>query len=77
MTEWKKYIESNPVKLCGKPVVMNTRIPVDLVLEKLGTGDTHEDLLQAYPQLTKEAIFACLIFAAESIKNEVFVERAS
>ena len=77
MINWKQHIESNPDKLFGKPVIINTRIPVDLILEKLANGDTFDDILQAYPNLTKESITACLLFAADSIKNEIFYSKAS
>ena len=74
---WKKYIESNPKILFGKAVIKGTRIPVDLILEKLAKGESFHQLLQAYPQMKKESIFACLAFAAEAIRNEVVILRAS
>lgn len=77
MTDWRNHIESNPDKLFGKPVVANTRIPVDLILEKLAQGDTFDDLLEAYPKLKKDDITACLLFAADSVKNEIFFSKAS
>lgn len=73
MEKWIEYIDSNPNKLYGKPVIRDTRIPVDLVLEKLATGDSIADILEAYPQLTKEKIQACLLFASDTIKNEVIL----
>jgi len=77
MIDWTLHIESNPDVLFGKPVIMNTRIPVDLILEKLATGDTISDLLEAYPKITKDDIAACLFFAAESIKHETIFSKAS
>jgi len=77
MIDWTLHIESNPDVLFGKPVIMNTRIPVDLILEKLATGDTITDLLEAYPKITKDDIAACLFFAAESIKHETIFSKAS
>lgn len=71
MINWKLKIESNPDIMYGKPVIKNTRIPVDLILEKLAEGETIDDLLQAYPHLDREAIFSTLAFAADFIKNEV------
>ena len=47
MTDWTNHIESNPGKLYGKPVIKNTRIPVNIILEKLGAGDSMENLLEA------------------------------
>lgn len=72
--DWKKYIETNPKVMFGKPVIIGTRIPVDLILEKLSLGETSEQLLLSYPSLKKESIFACLAFASESVKNEVVTE---
>jgi uncharacterized protein (DUF433 family) len=63
------YIISDPDILFGKPVVKGTRIPVDLILEKLASGETIEQLLQAYPRLTGVAIQACLLYAADSVKS--------
>ncbi len=77
MVDWNLHIESDPDKLFGKPTVINTRISVDLILEKLAAGDTIEDLLEAYPKLTNDDIIACLLFAADSIKNEIIIPKAS
>lgn len=77
MLDWTLHIESSPEKLYGKPVIKNTRIPVDLILEKLASGDTVDDLMAAYPMVKKDDITACLLFAADSIKNEVLFSKAS
>ncbi len=77
MVDWTLHIETNPEKLFGKPVIMNTRVPVDLILEKLAAGDSIEDLLDAYPKISKEDITACLLFAADAIKNEIVFSKAS
>ena len=63
-------IEINPVVMLGKPVVAGTRIPVELVLRKLGEGATTDDLLDAYPRLTEQDVHACLVFAADTIARE-------
>lgn len=68
---WIPYISSDPAILYGKPAIKGTRIGVDLILEKLSTGKSIQDLLQAYPHLKEEQILACLAFAAARIKNEV------
>ncbi|MBT3209201.1 MAG: DUF433 domain-containing protein [Bacteroidetes bacterium] len=75
--DWTLHIESNPERLYGKPVIINTRIPVDLILEKLASGDTIQDLTEAYPKTTKDDIAACLLFASDSIKNEIVFSKAS
>jgi uncharacterized protein (DUF433 family) len=50
----------------GKPVVAGTRITVELILEKLGAGETMEQLLETHPGLTREAVLAALAFAADA-----------
>ncbi|MCS7305671.1 MAG: DUF433 domain-containing protein [Thermoguttaceae bacterium] len=70
MTDWRKWIQCTPSILMGKPVIAGTRIPVDLILEKLGAGETIEQLLEAHPRLTREAVQAALRFAADALRNE-------
>jgi uncharacterized protein (DUF433 family) len=77
MNDWRNHIESKPGVMYGKPVFKNTRIPVDLILDKLSKGETIEDILKAYPRIQKEDIFAALAFAAEMIKSEVVHSLAS
>jgi uncharacterized protein (DUF433 family) len=71
MVDWKEYIESQPDVLFGKPVFKNTRIPVDLILEKLSNGESFEELIMAYPKLDKLAIRAALAYATDSVRNDV------
>ena len=63
-------IEINPRVMQGKPVIRGTRIPVELVLQKLGEGATEKDLLEAYPRLTREDIHAAMRFAAAALAHE-------
>jgi uncharacterized protein (DUF433 family) len=68
------YIEQKAGVLRGKAVIKGTRIGVDLVLEKIGAGETIDELLKAYPFLTKEAILACVKYGAASVRNETLVD---
>lgn len=77
MKDWRQHIETKSNILYGKPVIKGTRIPVDLLLVKLSEGESFNDLLDAYPQLKREDIFAVLAFAAEMVKNEVVHSLAS
>ncbi len=67
---WEDRIISQPEILFGKPVIKGIRIPVDLILEKLATVYTIDDLLQSNPNITREDIQACLLFASNSAKHE-------
>jgi len=63
-------IVSNPKVMMGKPVVAGTRVTVELVLEKLGGGESIEQVLESHPRLTREAILAALRFAAQVLRAE-------
>lgn len=63
-------IEVNPKVMLGKPVIRGTRIPVEIILRKLGEGATIEDLLDAYPRLTREDVEASIAYAADAISLE-------
>jgi uncharacterized protein (DUF433 family) len=67
----QQLIISDPAIMMGKPVVVDTRITVELILEKLGAGETIEQLLEAHPRLTREAVLAALAFAAEALRADV------
>jgi uncharacterized protein (DUF433 family) len=56
-------IEINPKIMVGKPVIKGTRITVELILEKLASGQAIEDILRSYPHLDREQILTCLEYA--------------
>jgi len=64
-------IQSDPSIMMGKPVIAGTRITVELVLEKLAAGETIEQIVDAHPRLSKEAVLAALDFAARVLKADV------
>ena len=67
---WKKRLSSDPKVMFGKMVIKGTRIPVDLILEKLASGYSIGDLKKAYPKISAHDVQACLLFAAENAKHE-------
>jgi uncharacterized protein (DUF433 family) len=60
---------SDPKVLFGKPALAGTRISVELILEKLGAGDTVEELMSDY-RLTREQVLAAVRFAAGSLRQD-------
>ena len=72
-------IETNSRVMLGKPVIRGTRIPVELILRKLGEGASEADVLDAYPQLTREDIQAAMRYAADALAHEevVFIGNGS
>jgi uncharacterized protein (DUF433 family) len=65
------FIVSDPAVMMGKPVIAGTRITVELILEKLASGESVEQLLEAHPRLTKEAVLAAIDFAAQALRADV------
>jgi uncharacterized protein (DUF433 family) len=57
-------IVSDPDIMMGKPAVRGTRITVELILRKLGNGQTAEELIDDYPAITRDDILATQAFAA-------------
>ena len=67
------HVEINPAVMLGKPVIRGTRIPVELIIRKLGEGATEADLLDAYPRLTQGDIQAALLYAADALSHETIL----
>lgn len=71
MPDYRQYIVSDPNVLFGKPAIRGTRIAVVQILDELAGGTTFEELLEEYPRLSSEAIYAALAFAADTLRSEV------
>jgi uncharacterized protein (DUF433 family) len=71
MKSYHNRINIDPNIMLGKPVIKGTRIPVELIVRKIGEGAQIEDLLDAYPNIRKEDIQAALLYAADNLANEV------
>ncbi|MCX6217825.1 DUF433 domain-containing protein [Spirosoma sp.] len=68
--KWKDYITTDPAIMVGKPILKGTRITVELIVEKLSYGETVDEILEDYPHLTREQIYACLRFAAYTVHSK-------
>lgn len=66
-------IEINPEIMGGKPVIRGTRVPVEIVLRKLGAGLTPEEVIADHPRLTADDIRAAQAFAADYLADEDLV----
>ena len=53
-------VEINPAICGGRPIISGTRITVQTILEFLGAGDSIEEILEAYPTLTRADVLAAL-----------------
>jgi uncharacterized protein (DUF433 family) len=53
----------------GKPIIKGTRVPVNLVIGKLGGGMTIEEVMAEY-ELAREDVLAALSYAARSLADD-------
>ena len=62
--------------MMGKPCIKGTRIPVYLLLQKMGAGETIEQLLVSYPHLEADDLKACIQYAAALAGEEIILAEA-
>ena len=67
-------ITANPKILGGKPIIKGSRISVEFILELLASHVNEDEIIKDYPHITKDDIHACLRFAADSFKNDIYFE---
>lgn len=60
MTKREPLITSSPDRLGGTPVFAETRVPVQTLLDYLEGGDSLEDFLMDFPDVTREHAVAVL-----------------
>ena len=58
-------ITMNSEKRTGKPCIRDLRITVYDILNMLATGMSYDEILEDFPKLTKDDIFASLSYAAD------------
>ncbi|WKZ60356.1 MAG: DUF433 domain-containing protein [Cyclobacteriaceae bacterium] len=71
-----KRITINPEICHGKPVIRGMRYPVEVILDLLSSGMTHQEILEDYPSLEEDDILACLAYASKLTKVKSY-HRAS
>ncbi len=74
--DYKSLITLEPGKRGGKPCVRGLRISVQDVLGWLAAGMSIDEIVLDYPELTREDIFACLAFAADSAGRAAWIHAA-
>ena len=60
----------DPKVMAGKPVIRGTRIPVDAIIRRIADGMTIEEILEEYPNLTREDVKAALEYAERIVRGE-------
>lgn len=67
MTESR--ISISPDICNGRAVITGTKITVQTILEFLGAGDSVEEVLEEYPTITAEDIYACMQYVSKLMAN--------
>jgi uncharacterized protein (DUF433 family) len=70
---WRDKIIIDPAIHHGEPCIKGTRVPVSVIVGSLANGDTAEQIIHAWPQLTGDDVKAALKFAAEAVSNADFI----
>jgi uncharacterized protein (DUF433 family) len=76
-TPMKSSITVDPDICNGKPIIADTRISVQTVMEFLAAGDSIEEILEEYPSLSREDIYACLQFATKLMANHYEIRKVA
>ena len=71
--DWKEHITVDPELHHGDPCITGTRIPVTIIVGSLADGMTAEEILEAYPQLSRADIQAALAYAADVMRQELLL----
>ena len=66
-------VELNHRVCGGKPIIKGTRLTVEHILGLFAEGVSTHEILQDYPHLKQEDIFACIAFAKEALQNSTFM----
>jgi uncharacterized protein (DUF433 family) len=64
-----KKIIVHPDICNGQPIFEGTRIPIQTILGFLAAGDSIEDILEEFPNLTREDILGCLGFSSQLLRH--------
>lgn len=73
MNDVGEIITIDPDVCNGKPTIRGKRITVQTILDFLSNGDSIEEILENYPSLTREDIYACLKFATNLMDHNYVV----
>ncbi len=74
--DWHKFISVDPEFHHGEPCIKGTRIYVSMIVGSVADGMSVDEIVDAYPQLKKESVRAALAYAADIVRQEVFLPLA-
>lgn len=68
-TDWRTRIKVDPAIHHGDPCIAGTRVPVSVIVGSIADGDSVEEILKNWPQLSADDVRAALQFAAEAVNR--------
>jgi len=71
VNDWRDRISIDPNVCHGKPCIKGTRIMIWIIVDYLANGDSVDEVLDAFPSLTREDVHAALAYAAEMTRERV------
>ncbi|MCE7744337.1 MAG: DUF433 domain-containing protein [Candidatus Heimdallarchaeota archaeon] len=71
--ELLERITVNPKIMVGKPVIKGTRLTVQFILNLLANDAEIKEIIEENPNLVKDDILACLVYASETLENTTFM----
>ena len=69
--KWEDYISTDPAVCHGRACIVGTRVMVTVILDSLAEGLGAEEIVAHYPSVSREAVRASLLYAAELAKERV------
>lgn len=69
LSEWRSRVAVDAAIHHGDPCIRGTRVPVSVIVGSVADGDTFEQIMAGYPQLTRDDIQAALRYAAEAVSR--------
>ena len=71
--KWQDFITAAPAVCHGKACITGTRIMVSVVLDNLAAGLAPEEIVRSYPTLSRQAVQAVMVYAAELARERLVV----
>ena len=69
--DWQEHISVDPNVCHGRACITGTRVMVTVVLDSLAEGLGTEEIMAHYPSVSREAVQAALLYAAELAKERI------
>ena len=69
--DWQEYISVDPNICHGRACITGTRVMVTVILDSLAEGLGPEEITAHYPSVSREAVQAALLYAAELARERI------